>query len=50
MNQVEKKDNKKFQQCIKTKIKFYAPINNVINLLIENNFMNKQRKGIPKNK
>jgi uncharacterized protein YebE (UPF0316 family) len=45
-----KKNNKKFQQRIKTKIQFYAPMNNIINKLIESGFMNKQRKGIPKNK
>jgi len=43
------KNHKKFQQRIKTKIQFYAPINNIINKLIERGFMDKQHKGIPKN-
>lgn len=42
------KNNIKFKQRIKTRIQFYAPINNIINKLIDRGFMNKQHEGIPK--
>lgn len=42
------KNNRKLKQRIKTRIQFYAPINNIINKLIDRGFMNKQHEGIPK--